>query len=100
MIDDPRVREAVQRGVEAALAVLGPAPAAPAPGLPEWMSTAQYAAYIGKSEKTVRGWAQRAPHELAVKYGRDWRLAGPRFDAWVRAGGPFRQHEEDERQVH
>lgn len=70
------------------------------PNLPVWCSVAEYAAHIGKAPKTVRAWAARAPEALARKYGRDWRLAGPAFDAWVRAGGPFRVHDEEETRVH
>lgn len=78
-----------------------PAPApSPAPALPEWMSTADYAERVGKAPKTIREYARRAPAELAIKYGRDWRLAGPAFDAWVRRGGPFRQHDEEKTEIH
>jgi len=90
-------REAGEQGARAALARMA-APVSPLPpataALPAWCSTAEYAMHIGKAPKTIREYARRAPPALVRKYGRDWRLAGPIFDAWVRAGGPFRVHEE------
>jgi len=88
------VAHAVAIAVKAALAAQTP-PLPPAADLPAWCSTAEYAKYIGKAVTTIRDYARRAPPALRRKYGRDWRLAGPAFDAWVRTGGPFRQRKED-----
>lgn len=94
------IAQTVAIAVKAALAAHQPAPAPAPAGLPSWCSTAQYAKYVGKAVTTIRDYARRAPPALVQKYGRDWRLAGPAFDAWVRAGGPFRPHDEDRKEVH
>lgn len=92
------VAEHAARSVMARMAapVSLPPPATPPPALPAWCSTAEYAAHIGKAPKTIREYARRAPAALALKYGRDWRVAGPAFDAWVRRGGPFRAANDDQ----
>lgn len=102
---DPHTQELIAKAVAAALqAVLAaqapPPPPPVSPGLPPWCSTAEYARHVGKAVTTIRDYARRAPPALVQKYGRDWRLAGPAFDAWVRAGGPFRLHDEDRKEVH
>jgi len=97
--NDPRLPALLAQLQE--LLVVTPAAPSPPPVLPAWVSVEEYAAHVRKAPKTVRRWAAAAPPELARKYGRDWRLAGPAFDVWVRRGGPFRQHEEElKEQVH
>jgi hypothetical protein len=92
------IAQVVAVAVKAALEAVQPAPLPVPPTLPAWCSCAEYARHVGKAAKTIREYARRAPPALAIKYGRDWRVAGPAFDAWVRAGGPFRQRGENDSQ--